>query len=119
MSRWHKKTAPFGAVRRSAGLSGGPCQGRLALALARLEAGVLLIDDVNPALAADDAAAFFAQLGGFQRVSDLHRSRSHFSKRPRSGVEARKLGEEDGVVNADQRLIRPTSRLHRAGRHHR
>ena len=85
-----------------------PCQGRLALPLARLEAGVLLIDDVNPALAADDAAAFFAQLGGFQRVSDLHRSRSHFSKRPRSGVEARKLGEESGVVNADQRLIHPT-----------
>jgi hypothetical protein len=34
--------------------------------LSRLEAGVLFIDHVNPALAADDTAVFITRFGGFQ-----------------------------------------------------
>ena len=34
-------------------------------ALARLEAGVFLVDDVDPALAAHDDAILMPQLGGF------------------------------------------------------
>ena len=45
-------------------------------ALACLEAGVLLVDDVDAALAADHAAGFVPGLHGFQRVDDLHRFKS-------------------------------------------
>lgn len=69
-------------------------------ALARLEAGIFFVDHVNPAFAAHDTAAFFTQFGGFQRISDFHRTCSHFGFRPRTGQEARKLGEGRPVVNA-------------------
>jgi hypothetical protein len=43
-----------------------------ALALARLAAGFHLVDDVNPALAADNAAIAVSFLERFQRVYDFH-----------------------------------------------
>jgi hypothetical protein len=42
------------------------------LALARLEAGILLVDDVGPALAADHAAVFVALLERAQGIADFH-----------------------------------------------
>src|SRR5258706_1105915 len=46
-------------------------------ALARLEARVGLVDDVDPPLAPDDAAILVAQLCRFHRVDDLHDTGSH------------------------------------------
>jgi hypothetical protein len=42
------------------------------LALARLEARVGLVDDINPAAAADYAAILVPDLHRFQRVNDFH-----------------------------------------------
>src|ERR1043165_7626279 len=43
-----------------------------ALALARLEARVGLVDDVDAALATDDAAVLVARLHRLERMTDLH-----------------------------------------------
>ena len=48
--------------------------GQTQSALARLEAGVALVNDVYPALAPDDATIFVAPLGRAQRVENFHRS---------------------------------------------
>ena len=40
--------------------------------LARLEAALNLVDDVNPALAADQAVVAVTTTQRFQRVTDLH-----------------------------------------------
>ena len=42
------------------------------LALARLEAGVLLVDDIGAAAAADDATVLVALLKRAERVADFH-----------------------------------------------
>ncbi|KXV64987.1 hypothetical protein AD949_05265 [Acetobacter orleanensis] len=42
------------------------------LALTSLHAGVLLVDDINPAATPYDTAIFIAHLGRFQAVSDFH-----------------------------------------------
>jgi len=47
---------------------------RAGLALARLEAGVGLIDDVYPAFAPNDAAILVAPFGCTQRVENFHGS---------------------------------------------
>ncbi len=43
------------------------------LALARFESRVLLIDEVDPALAAHDLAVFVARLRGLERIANFHR----------------------------------------------
>src|SRR5580692_9399996 len=50
----------------------GPRHRLAASALARLEAGVLLVDDVGAAAAADDAAVLVALLQGLEGIADLH-----------------------------------------------
>jgi hypothetical protein len=60
-----KKTTRFlicPAARNQSGLS----------ALTSLEARVGLVDDIDPALAADDAAILIAELCRFQRITNLH-----------------------------------------------
>jgi hypothetical protein len=42
------------------------------LTLARLETGVLLVDDIGPAAAADDAAVLVAFLERAERIADFH-----------------------------------------------
>lgn len=42
------------------------------LALTRFHAGVLLVDHVNPTVAADNAAVFIAKLRGLKGIADLH-----------------------------------------------
>lgn len=42
--------------------------------LAGFEPRVAFVDDVDPAAAAHNSAAFFTQLGRLQRVSDFHNS---------------------------------------------
>ena len=59
------KTAP---KRMSAAIP----KGSRTSALAGFEARVTLVNDVDAAAAAHDAAAFFTQLGRLQRVSDFH-----------------------------------------------
>jgi len=49
------------------------------LALAGFHAGVFLVDDIDPAMAADHAAIFIARLGRFQGVTDLHLSLTSWS----------------------------------------
>src|ERR1700730_1148108 len=77
-----------------------------ALALAALIARVGLVDDVDAALAAHDAAILVAQLHGLERVADLHDSYS--TKSPgRAGVKFRKRAENrDGMS-----LRQPSSRI--------
>jgi hypothetical protein len=55
-------------------------------ALARLEARIELIDDIDAALAADDAASLVAGLHRLEGIDDLHGSNSmvHLSNRRRT-----------------------------------
>src|SRR5258708_9137947 len=57
--------------------------GRAASALARLEAGIDLVDDVDASLAPHDAAVLVALLQRLQRIGDLH------DTGPREGAEHR------------------------------
>src|SRR3954454_22361791 len=74
---------------------------RVVLGLARLEARVGLVDHVDAALAADDAAILVAQLHRLERMTDLHGPYS--TKSPgRAGVNsesARKIRVERRPVN--------------------
>src|SRR5947208_15660619 len=76
------------------------------LALARLEARVGLVDDVDAALAAHDAAILVAQLHRLERMTDLHGPYS--TKSPgRAGVNfeiGRKIGTGQVPVNPDSGL---------------
>ena len=56
---------PRGAVQHGAAGCGS-------LALAGLHAGVLLVDHIDPAMAAHDTAVLVARLGRLQAVADLH-----------------------------------------------
>src|SRR6185436_19105426 len=71
-----------------------------ASALAGLEARVGLVDDVDAAFAAHDAAVLVAQLHGLERMADLHGS-SQQKPRPRRGnsERARKIGTRERRVN--------------------
>jgi hypothetical protein len=53
-------------------MSGDPIIAVHYLALAGLHAGVLLVDHINPAVAADHSAVFVAELGRLKAVADLH-----------------------------------------------
>src|SRR3546814_3751537 len=67
--------APNEEPRQTARFQGGVCAAprrRRASALARLEARALLVDDVDPALAADHLAFLMPFLDRFQRVDDFH-----------------------------------------------
>src|SRR6185437_13361554 len=80
-----------------------PQVARAVLTLARLEARVGLVDDVDAALAAHDAAVLVAQLHGLQRMTDLHGPDS--TKSPsRAGVNSkggRKIGRRERPVNPE------------------
>jgi hypothetical protein len=63
------------------------------LALARLEARSLLVDDIDPALAAHDATALVAQLHGLQGIHDFHgRTRSYKGEGPRKQTSEKRAG---------------------------
>src|ERR1044072_787981 len=69
-------------------------------ALAGLEARVGLVDDVDAALAAHDAAVLVAQLHGLEGMADLHGSSQQKPRRRRGNSErARKIGTREGRVN--------------------
>src|SRR5215203_1614063 len=69
-------------------------------ALASLEARVGLVDDVDAALAAHDAAVLVAQLHGLERMADLHGSSQQKPRRGRGNSErARKIGTWERRVN--------------------
>ena len=55
-------------------------------ALARLHAGILLIDDINAALAAHDTAVLVALFGGLEGINDLHGCARFQAKAPRGGA---------------------------------
>src|SRR6059058_4208698 len=72
------------------------------LALASLEARVGLVDDVNAALAAHDAAILVAQLHRLERMTDLHGPYS--TKSPgRAGVNS----ESGRKIRMDRRPVNP------------
>jgi hypothetical protein len=75
-----RKTAPEGAALQTRSTE--------RLALAGLEAGVGLVDDVNPALAAHDTAILVAGLYRLQRMADFHDVCSWFCASRRPSAEA-------------------------------
>src|SRR6478609_4803753 len=78
---------------------------RVILALARLEARIGLVDHVNAALAAHDAAVLVAQLHRLERMTDLHGPYS--TKSPgRAGGNS----ESARKIRMDRRPVNPCCR---------
>jgi hypothetical protein len=80
-----------------------PCAGtkrRLRLALTRFHAWVLLVDDIQAALAAHDAAVFVTLFRGFEGAENFHKS-------PVWLEEGRFLAAMGGGVNSENAAIIP------------
>src|SRR5665647_2500718 len=69
-SKRHAPKEAFGACASRHARPGEP--GDAVSALAGLHARVLLVDDIDAAMTAHDAAVLVAGLGRFQAVADLH-----------------------------------------------